>query len=173
MKEFQSFRTREGIILLFLIALCLWVAGKIIFWGPREFKKTAAQRALFSLGAQLAEATPQRLQGLSESSPGIPSFFSKDTSKKYRFPASVSAQKVGSYGLGAAGRIGKDPWGQAYQFVVLEGLEGRQHFLVWSAGKNKKFETIPEDFLKAPLSLPLNKNLAVRGDDLGYAFETH
>ena len=68
------------------------------------------------------------------------------------------------------GRIGKDPWGQAFQYQVLREVDGQPiKVLVWSAGPNKRAESL-EQVLEQAIRVRADQAVQFAGDDIGFVY---
>ena len=72
--------------------------------------------------------------------------------KSQRMPSSLAKDAPllsTDEGLKPLGTIGRDPWGQAYNYIFLPSPEGEKVYLfVWSSGENKVNEVRVNDLKK-------------------------
>lgn len=88
-----------------------------------------------------------------------------------REPAAIKGSNVShnkSLGLfQKVGQIGRDPWGQSFQYKVLRDVAGASSYLVvWSYGPNRERET-KDETLNLSVGMVV-ADLKFAGDDFGY-----
>ena len=152
-KSNQQFNSFDLVSMFFLIAVVLGISTTIVSREMRDLDKSMGQTEAENLAFQLING----------------GFLT--TSADKRSPSAVNeTNEAGKQDLGVfdySGEIGRDPWGQAYRYKVMQDSQGvPSHVLVWSLGPNKLAETKDEIF--AAENAENISQLNFSGDDFGY-----
>jgi hypothetical protein len=157
---FQSLReyTEDSKIRLFAIFCALlmaWPVTQIMTGG----KETQVRHKAEILSYQLAQL-------YQESRPSLKQIGDQAGSDKVRGPASVSDSQATDFR--AEGLLGKDPWGQAYEYKILNSEIDSVSLQIRSSGPDRKFEVSTNseesslsssgDDLLMVFKVPINKN---------------
>lgn len=151
-KQFQQFKTLDVISVFALLGVVLAVVGHV-FWSNMGDKKHAfAKKDMESLSGQLLAG------GLNS----LPS------AKNERSIASVPSLQIEK--MGSEGKIGKDPWGEAFHYKVLHSKQ-KSYVVVISGGPDRQMQT---DYTTIDIG-PSGHVLGAKflSDDVGYVRKVH
>jgi hypothetical protein len=148
-EEKRAFTTFDSLSVLLLLFLGFGLVGSIITNTLVDQKEKIAFERTHQLAVQIAAGGYKGLQDEAQIAYGI----------KERLPAS-SQPKVD---IKPEGRIGMDPWGMPYYYVVREDHTGNRIVAVLSSGPNRSRES--EEELNPQEKFPLGHYL-VHGDVL-------
>jgi hypothetical protein len=146
----QHFRTLDLVILVALCGMVSSIAGALL---AQSFQDTRDSRALAGAEAWALQIKAQHMTALSSS--GMTS------SGGGRAPASVGSPPP----FLTDGKIGRDPWGHPYHYVVRQGVaQNKDAIFVWSDGPDGVSQTKGEELSE----LALKSLHPFHGDDLGH-----
>lgn len=156
----QRLKTLDLWIMFSLIGFTLTVAGSLL---TAETKNPELIKSL--LGAENL--------ALQLSSGGLGSL-NTDEVNSLRNPASIENSSGFNKSLelfGKHGKIGMDPWGNAFRYIFIESSNNnlkKPHIVVWSDGPDGTRDTSQEDIENLDVTLVGTGELHLRGDDIGY-----
>ena len=138
-KSKQGFRTIDLITLVFCLLAVGLIAGPIIQRNLEAQKTAQIEKDLKLHSARLLD--------------------DQKFLNQVRSPSSVEDKNHD--------QVGKDPWGQPYEYMVLKNAYGQSsYFVIWSKGPNKKLDT-------TIFSSRGPSSVVFQGDDVGLVQPIH
>lgn len=153
-QENQPFTSKDVISVFASLALLLLVAVNSFSHAFADYKGNGAQREMAKLSLQLMSHSEDFQPGKAI-----------DPSAELRGPASTEPQGVID-SLGLEGKIGKDPWGEPYQYRIFEKASKVYAVVIWSNGPNSTQELSEKSFLRTKSGRVFRVLRA--GDDLSH-----
>jgi type II secretory pathway pseudopilin PulG len=149
MKENQSFNTLDSISVFSLIITVMLIVVSIFYHNVTDHKLHLARERTYQLALQLVSGGYQGLQ---------------DEGKLNGVWTDRGPASIAKLDLNPEGRIGMDPWGSPYYYMLTNNTEGMRDVIVLSSGPNRKRETYDDVAQNESAKLP--SVFKAKGDDI-------
>lgn len=148
-KDLHSFKSSDLVVLTGLLFICLGVVGHIVRSALEDQVRIEAYRGAENISKEIIAKVWQE----------------NVSNEDGRSPASVLEAEGKQNSAAEESQVGKDPWGSAYEFSIVESQLSR-FVVIWSLGPNMNNDTNRQQFSvndKGHLT-----GVDFGGDDVGY-----